>query len=588
MTLRFQPWTGLIPFGAVVWTAAWCQPAASRAVQPFAAVDACALASADDIRPALTVGDLELRAKGTAPRKGEGVCRWEAYERGLIAATPPDFTLVVTVYHQSEDARTATAFVRSWPLAIVPSQVRTDDPADQVARPDADTVAVLHGHSVVVIDAGGQQQDIQRSTDRVYRLEALAFRVVGARVLGPVDLRTTQDACTPLLAQHVLGILTLEPSSLRVDHDGWRCTMQVKDGSLDTSHWTENHGRVVVERQDLGTNAAALRFQKNQAPFLPVSTLVRTSDPSDRLVANIDKPLEMWVVHGANYVDFNVTEPTPAAQAAPGWLYRMQRLALEAAGATVVGTPGNPPDPVVPGPLSTATVTAADGHWTPPAHPAPAWSVLTDPVVSVIAFLAKYRFFAMPLLVIMPAILLAFATSRARRAGRPAKAQGGWIAFFVVVAVANVVGGTWLTTLLVYHAGVSGSATVTASRNTSTQYNNQNVRAHTVLIRGADGGVTATGFSDDDFNVYPPHNATSYPGKGDTFTVRYLPHAPQTFVIVANDDSPWTHGLRCDGLMRDVGEAGSTAHFAPETERYRAAYDAALAAARANHCDVSR
>jgi hypothetical protein len=55
------------------------------------------------------------------------------------------------------------------------------------------------------------------------------------------------------------------------------------------------------------------------------------------------------------------------------------------------------------------------------------------------------------------------------------------------------------------------------------------------------------------------------------------------FIIIADDDSPWAHGLRCSRLRRAVTEADSERGFAPD---YRKAFDAAVAAAHAQGCAV--
>jgi hypothetical protein len=108
-----------------------------------------------------------------------------------------------------------------------------------------------------------------------------------------------------------------------------------------------------------------------------------------------------------------------------------------------------------------------------------------------------------------------------------------------------------------------------------------------VLIRTVDGKVVETGFEDDDFNVYPPHNSVIYPGPGDEFSVRYVQRWPQDFIIIADDDSPWVHGLRCSRLRREVAEASSKRDFAPDAPDYRKAYDTAVAAAYAQGCAVN-
>jgi hypothetical protein len=95
-----------------------------------------------------------------------------------------------------------------------------------------------------------------------------------------------------------------------------------------------------------------------------------------------------------------------------------------------------------------------------------------------------------------------------------------------------------------------------------------------------------TGFEDDDFNVYPPHNATTYPTKNNVFTVRYLKHAPATFVIVSDDDSPWAHRLRCYGIGKTVSDAAAKAYFAPDDAGYKEAYGQALAGAKQAGCEA--
>jgi hypothetical protein len=222
--------------------------------------------------------------------------------------------------------------------------------------------------------------------------------------------------------------------------------------------------------------------------------------------------------------------------------------------------------------------------WTPPPHPAPALSPALDPILWLIAFLARHRFVMMPLFVFGIPALAGWLGSRARRAGRRPNMHGGVIAACVLFGIVNIMFGPWWASDLVYHYGVSGAATVTASRETSSQYNNQRVRTHDVLIRTTDGSSIETSFDSDDFNVHPSHNQTYYPGEGAVFTARYLQHAPRTFVIVADDGSPWARGLRCDDLTPAAAAARNKRDFAPDDSRYVAAYHRAVAAARTAGC----
>lgn len=81
-----------------------------------------------------------------------------------------------------------------------------------------------------------------------------------------------------------------------------------------------------------------------------------------------------------------------------------------------------------------------------------------------------------------------------------------------------------------------------------TSNNDHNVRGYDGLIKKLDGTVVQAGFEDDDFNVYPSHNETIYPGGGDQFNVRYLEHFPQDFVILSEHGSPWAH----ENAMREA------------------------------------
>lgn len=544
-------------------------------------IDACALVPLSEVAPLVVQdGGFEVRARSEHPEPGESICRWEAFQKGQTAGASPTHAVVAALYHFANAKRAASEFNRAWQGMVAPSLVRTEEPTDHVAREDDGGIAVVHGTDLVTLDPSGQEYALKRQPDRFYQLEALAFRIAGAKVQGAVDPNAIQSPCAWLPEQHALGVLTTDPSSLRLSYDGPRCGMAVQDGMPDLVRRAQNHGVVQIERRDMGTNAAALRFQHQQTPFLPASTLVKTADASDRLVWDSEHPEDAWAVHGPFYVEFHLTDATPAAKAVPGWLYRTQRLAFEAAGATIVATDDLPPEPVVPPPLPARPSRAeADAHWMPPPRDAPAGAELFDPALAVLAFAARNRFFVLVGVFFASFLAAIFLPGKRRKVRRT-----GWAGFAVVLAVVNLIFGTDIADRLIYHAGVAGSGVVTASRATASQYNSRTVFAYTVLIRAADGNVVETEFESWDFNVYPHQNLTTYPGRGDVFTVRYLKHAPQTFVIVADDDSPWARGLRCGALNRSVGDAAAKANFAPDNASYKDAYVQAVTAAQQAGC----
>jgi hypothetical protein len=147
-----------------------------------------------------------------------------------------------------------------------------------------------------------------------------------------------------------------------------------------------------------------------------------------------------------------------------------------------------------------------------------------------------------------------------------------YYAVIPVLAFLNVFFGTDVAAHMVHAFGEKGSATITGTYGTSTQYNDHDVVGYHVLLKTADGKVVETGFEDDDFNIYPPKNSVVYPDVGDHFSVYYLRWFPEDFVIVDNDDSPWATALRCRAMNKDVQEANAKYEFDRGSERYRAAY----------------
>ena len=97
-----------------------------------------------------------------------------------------------------------------------------------------------------------------------------------------------------------------------------------------------------------------------------------------------------------------------------------------------------------------------------------------------------------------------------------------------------------------------------------------------VLIRTTTGQTIETSFEDDDFNVYPSHNRTDYPQQGDRFNVRYLKHFPGSFIIIANDDSPWAQGMQCGAWKTKLDEARSKFEFDKSNPQFKAAYIRAI------------
>ena len=576
-----------------VLTLVGAEPAAADDSDP----DACKMATSAVAGALITPQqDVEVRSASGNPAPGESSCMWSALQRSLTANAPPEGRLSLVFYHLANRERAAGQMKRLAKTPQAPSLVRTADEDDQLLRTDATTVVARHGSDIVVVDASETRSVAREQAGWTYRLEAMALAAVGARVTGPADPRALMSVCQLAEPPHVLALLTLSPSTLAADASdgsGLRCYFSVKDASRNVAGWVHNDGTAQVRREDLGTNAAALERLHEDRPFFKGSELVATADPTDRVIPTPEHPEEVEAVHGPYLVALNLTGVTPEARGNATWAYRVQRTALEIAGATVVADASMPPDPVTPGPAPDPAAFA----WHTSGHDAPAWSWLADPIVHVMAFMSSYRFLMMPVLIGSGILLATLGSSRKpprstspmvigyepapRRSWRWVRAP-----LLIGTAVGNLMFGTWISGILVNVIGAEGQATITGSHGTGTVYNSHHVRAYDVLIRTADGRTIESGFEDDDFNVYPHHNATTYPGKGDEFNVRYLQHYPGDFVILGEDDSPWAHSLRCNRLAGTLDKAERKLRFAPDISSYREAASAAKTAETAAGCET--
>ena len=570
---------------------------ASRVAADETDPDACKMAPLAAAGALITPQqDVEIRSQSGNPAPGESTCMWSAVQRGLAADAPPEGRLSLAFYHFANRERAAGQTKRLTKTPQAPSLVITADKDDQLLRTEATTVVTRHGSDIVVVDASETRSLAREQAAWTYRLEAMALAAVGAKVTGPADPRALAPVCQLAAPAHVLALLTLSPSTLAADTSdgsGLRCYFSVKDASREAAGWVHNDGTAQVRREDLGTHAAALERQHEDRPFFKASELVATTDPTDRVIPTPQHPEEVEAVHGPYLVTLNLNGVTPEARADATWAYRVQRTALEIAGATVIADPSMPPDPVTPGPAPEPDAFA----WHTSGHAAPSWSWLADPIVHVMVFMSSYRFLMMPVLIGSGILLATFGSSR--KPPRPTspmvigyepapRRSRRWVLapLLIGTAVGNLMFGTWISGILVNVIGAEGQATITGSHGTGTVYNSHHVRAYDVLIRTADGRTVESGFEDDDFNVYPQHNATTYPGKGDEFNVRYPQHYPGDFVILGEDDSPWAQSLRCSRLVGTRDKAERKLRFAPDIASYREAASAARKAETEAGCET--
>jgi hypothetical protein len=94
-----------------------------------------------------------------------------------------------------------------------------------------------------------------------------------------------------------------------------------------------------------------------------------------------------------------------------------------------------------------------------------------------------FRLFLMPVVIGLPVLLSIWLGARAKRAGRSSRVGAWIIPLGVAFGVANLLFGSAITTRLIYHYGIAGSAVVTGRYDTGSQHNSHDIFAYHMLIR---------------------------------------------------------------------------------------------------------
>ena len=177
---------------------------------------------------------------------------------------------------------------------------------------------------------------------RVFQLAMLSASPLLAQVNPDLCRQVRQDDVATLISLHQSTVETSETSSAD------RCEFEVK-----TPLSTEG-GEVKLTIRRFDSHAEAVAYMKNELPFYfdKKAPLVKTTGPDDHVDDLLNRPdfAMAEAVHGDAMTEVEANRIEPGARAHPTFEYRLQRLALQAAGATVLPTIGLPPDPVRPKP----------------------------------------------------------------------------------------------------------------------------------------------------------------------------------------------------------------------------------------------
>ncbi|WP_174285549.1 hypothetical protein [Sphingomonas bacterium] len=426
-------------------------------------------------------------------------------------------------------------------------------------------------------------------------LALAALGVMTSARAAPVDPRPDPNACTLLSATDLEPLLFSGSGGALDGHDFYPAP------GLSTCRWyakPSDHAADAVPRTatlafyhiaDAGRAQAQL---DRQAHHDARPSLAITGRADDAIVR--PSPTIVAARHGA---DVAVIDATGAELDNPDQLevrYLLDALALKAAGAAVKQPPWAAPGQM--GKLVPLAPTGSIAGWTPPPHAVLAGAGILDPFIHALKTLADWRFGLMA--VGPPAALALFFVPWHRRPRRAAyggladaerdSTRSRWPAWIGGALLAGLVlimlFGEEIATALIDRYGETGAATVTGSFATSTQYNHRDVVGYRVLIGTVDSRVVPGQFRTDDFNVRGLGDTSIYPGEADVFTVRYLAHHPQDFIIRNDDESPWARKLACARLAAWRNEAALSVRAVPGNTGFRTDLRHAIAAAQNAGC----
>ena len=390
-------------------------------------------------------------------------------------------------------------------------------------------------------------------------LAVLSILVPGAWANnGEPDAAPVPDACSVLSNEDLVQLLfdqaggTLDSSSDRTDDSLSSCNWEARPRQLPLDRPPRRASLSIYQYDD---DARAEAQMKAYAGVPDSSSDALVQGDSDA-VAHRSSTIAL-ARHGSRVavLDANGAELENPNRREPRYL--LDSLALKAAGARVR-------------PRSwTAAAGDPSSDWIPARRPMPPWVLALQPLLAMLETAARWRLYLI-VAGVFGGLIFGLATSKRRTnadappsSGHSRLSRGGLGVAACVLLFLNVLVGPFVSAFFIYHLGQSGSAAVVGSHGTATRYNNHDVVAHDVLLRTIDGQLIKTGFRDDDFNVFPGGNSVTYPGEGTVFTARYLPMFPKSFVIVADDGSPWAAAQRCDRLRNTANEQRTKLRIAP-------------------------
>lgn len=309
-----------------------------------------------------------LRLEASTPATGHQRCLFKSMERVVGAADALAAELSVDTYHLStpESARQ-----HAIPLGSPALVVRTATPGNNGDNAYAlgeqigldvnrePGFALVHGLDVVVLQMSGSfMQD--RPAGWAYAMQSFGLRLAGAQVLGPLY----PDSCDIIPRAQLQTLVTLQPATLVPDATGSMSSCLLRTQNPDGTRGEGNLTITIRRHQD----PQQIQMAEGAGSR---GLLAHGTNADDRTVIPGRSTGKVTAIHADTVATLEVSDPDVHAIVSPSYAYRLQRAALQAAGATVVATTQYGPDPVAQTPKPPAKPTALDSlsHWWANTHP---------------------------------------------------------------------------------------------------------------------------------------------------------------------------------------------------------------------------
>lgn len=192
-------------------------------------------------------------------------------------------------------------------------------------------------------------------------------------------------------------------------------------------------------------------------------------------------------------------------------------------------------------------------------------------ILSAISYLStRHALLAIPVIVILSGGL-GVVMMLSRR-------QSAWLLLFVfgfVFAVINVFTGHVVNALFLNAVGVTGSAVIVHSTETSSTLNDRNIWEYDVVLKTSDGHDIATKIDDMTASIYPIRNEILIPPEGQTFVAKYVPGFDRNFVIMS-DQSEYGKERLIRQDLQPVEKAAAQLAVSPANPAFIEEYRVAL------------